>query len=480
MTQRRGQTLDLLIRVDRARHAFGRQVEAQLRSAIRSGILAAGTDLPSTRALADDLSVSRGVVVRAYAQLAAEGYIEVRQGANPSVRGVQPESEPAAGAEPRREPLPRPRYDLRPHQPELGAFPRQAWLRSLRNGLRTAVNSELGYVGPPGIYQLRVELAHYLGRARGVAVDPDRTVVTLGSTHAISVISRVLNRHGATRLGLENPSHWLMHKVAERAGLSPIGIGVDEHGLRVDDLAAVDVPAVLVSPAHQFPTGHALSADRRAALIRWARESGGLIIEDDYDAEFRYDRAPLGPLQGLSPEQVAYIGSTSKSLSPGIRLGWAVLPTELVTPVCEEIWTSVVQVSGVDQLALADFLRRGDLDRHMRRMRTVYRRRRDALVSALRDHLPGLAVSGIAAGLHVVVELATTADEAAACRAAEAHGLAIESLSQHALPGYTGRPGLLIGYGAVLEPAIPLTIEELAGAIRSAVGAHRRRPARAE
>jgi GntR family transcriptional regulator / MocR family aminotransferase len=462
---------DLLVRVDRrVRQSVGRQLEEQLRTLLRSGALPPGSDLPSTRALAEDLSVSRGVVVRVYSQLAAEGYLNVRQGALPTVR-----SSPPLGRElklPRVAPSaghPKARYDLRPHLPELSAFPRQAWLRSVRHVLLSVSDAELGYGAAQGLEQLRVEISTYLGRARGVAADPARIVVTAGSTHTLSLIARVLARRGARTIGLENPSSWLMREVVQSAGLTAVGVPVDREGLRVDALAATGVPAVIVSPAHQFPTGTALSAERRAALVLWARETGGLIVEDDYDAEFRYDRAPIGALQGLSPEQVAYVGSASKSLLPGLRLGWTMLPTDFVNEVRLALATSVLQVAAIDQVAFADFVRRGEFDRHLRRMRTVYRRRRDAIVQALDARLPELPISGIAAGLHVVVELDAVAVEAAACEYGLARGLAIESLSHHALPGYGGPPGLLIGYGAIAEPAIPLAVEELAGAVEAAM-----------
>jgi GntR family transcriptional regulator/MocR family aminotransferase len=464
MSPRQLQARDLLVRVDRSnRRGVGRQLEQQLRDALQSGTLAAGSDLPSTRALAEDLSVSRGVVVRAYAQLAAEGYLDLRQGANPRVRPI-----PLAGPERGPDPLTaRPqrlkfRYDLRAHQPDLSTFPRQAWLRSLRHVLRSAADADLGYIDRRGLPQLRAEICGYLGRARGVAADPARVVVTAGSTHTLSLISRALARRGADTIGFENPCHWLLHTVARSAGLTPVGIPVDENGLRVDELCATNLSAVVVAPAHQFPTGAALSADRRAALVGWARESGGLVIEDDYDAEFRYDRAPIGALQGLAPEQVAYIGSTSKTLSPAIRLGWVVLPSALVASVADELQSSVLHLSGIDQLALADFIQRGEFDRHLRRMRAVYRRRRDALVRALAAQLPHVPVSGIAAGLHVVVELASTEAEAAAVEQARTRKLAIESLSEHALPGYAGPPGLLIGYAGIPEPAIPRAVDQIA------------------
>jgi GntR family transcriptional regulator / MocR family aminotransferase len=471
MSPRQLQARELLVQLDRSRRSeLGLQLETQLRSAIRSGTLAPGSDLPSTRALAEDLGVSRGVVVRAYAQLAAEGYLDLRQGANPSVRGI-PFVEPYVAEALSAALAQKIRYDLRPHQPDLGSFPRQVWLRSLRHVLGSATNADLGYIESRGLEQLRIELVHYLGRARGVVADPDRIVVTAGSTHTLSLIARVLASRGATRMGFENPSHRLLFATAERAGLTPVGIPVDRHGLRVDALPAANVSAVVGTPAHQFPTGVALTADRRAALALWARESGGLIIEDDYDAELRYDRAPIGPLQGLVPDRVAYIGSANKTLSPGIRLGWAVLPDDLVAPLTEELRSSVLHLSGIDQLALADFLHRGEFDRHIRRMRSVYKRRRDALVEGLEARLPELRVSGIAAGLHVVVELPSPGPEARVCAEAAARGVAIESLSDHALPAYDGPRGLLIGYAGVPEPAIRLAVQELAAALHT--GNHR-------
>ena len=459
------QARNILIGVDRThRRPVGRQLEDQLRSKIRSGTLSPGSDLPSTRALAEDIGVSRGVVVRAYAQLAAAGYLDLRQGANPRVRDI-PRAEPARErAEPSNGQV-KVRYDLRAHQPDVATFPRQLWLRSVREALTSATNADLGYVDERGIRQLRTEIADYLGRVRGVVADPDRIVVTAGATHALSLISRALTRRGATRMAFENPSHRVLHAAAERAGQTPVGIPVDGKGLRSDMLA--DVDAVLVSPAHQFPLGVALSADRRAALIGWARGTGGLVLEDDYDAEFRYDQAPVGAVQGLSPEHVAYIGSTGKTLAPAIRLGWAVLPSGLHDEVAGELSGSMLHVSGIEQLAFAEFLRRGEFDRHLRRMRSIYRSRRDALVDALATHLPDLPVSGIAAGLHVVVGLPSRELEAAVVAHARAAGVLVQTVSQHTLPGYDGPPALLVGYGCVPVPTLPHAVERLAAAVRA-------------
>lgn len=463
MSPRQLQARNLLIRIERRpRGRVGRQLEEQLRGAIRSGALAAGAELPSTRALAEDLGVSRGVVVRAYTQLAGEGYIHLRQGANPRVRGLA-QVETLRLAERDRSGEPKIRYDLRAHLPEVGAFPRQAWLRSLRDSLGRASNSDLAYLDPRGLPALRRELASYLGRARGVVPDPHRIVVTAGATHALHLIGGVLARQGSTRMAFENPSHRTLHAVAEQAGQTPIGVPVDAEGIVVDRIR--DVGAVVSSPAHQFPTGVAMTADRRGQLLEWSRRTGGLVIEDDYDAEFRYDRHPIGALQGLGPEHVAYIGSTGKTLAPALRLGWAVLPPGLVEPVAAELAGNLVHISGIDQLAFGDFLRRGEFDRHLRRVRALYRSRHDAVVEGLRFHLPDLRLGGIAAGLHVVVELPCAELEEEVRAQARAAGVLVQSISQHVLPGYDGPAGILVGYGSVPEPTLPAALAQLAAAI---------------
>ena len=466
MSPRQLQTRDLLVRIDRSqRPSLRRQLEDQLRDAIRSGTLAPGSELPSTRALAQELDVSRGVTGRAYAQLAAEGYLELRQGANPTVRRVsQVEHPPAA---PRQPAGPRVRYDLRPHLPDVSSFPRQAWLRSLRSAVTAATNAELGYVDSRGVLQLRTEIANYLGRARGVAAKPENVVITTGSAHALSLISGALARTAQTQMAWENPSHLILRLMTERAGQSSIPVAVDDEGLRVDELERVEANSVVVSPAHQFPTGVVLSAGRRRRLIDWASTTGGLIVEDDYDALFRYDRAPIGALQGLSPEHVVYLGSAGKSLAPALRLGWAVVPQQLVGALTEELAGTMLIVPALEQLALADFIRRGEFDRHLSRMRMTYRRRRDAVVRGLATWLPDLPMSGIDAGLHAVVHLPSAEIEAAVCERATSLGVLVQSLTQHALPGYDGPAGLLVGYGPVPEAAIPQAIQQLAAIVDS-------------
>jgi GntR family transcriptional regulator / MocR family aminotransferase len=334
--------------------------------------------------------------------------------------------------------------------------------------MSAATDADLGYIESLGLEQLRTAVSDYLGRARGVAVDPSRTIITTGCTHALGLISHVLARRGASRIAVENPSNVVVRTAIERGGLNPVAVPVDGSGFCTDLLSEAGVDAVLVSPAHQFPTGAALTADRRSALITWARNSGSLVIEDDYDAEFRYDRAPIGALQGLSPDAVAYIGSTAKTLAPGIRLGWAVMPPNLYEIVADELNNSMRHVSGIDQLALADFITRGEFDRHLRQMRAIYKRRRDLLVSGLATHVPDLRVTGIAAGLHVVLQLPSRDAEVATYTQALENGIMIHPLSRHTMPGYDGPAGVLIGYGAISDAAIPYVVEQLAAAIRGA------------
>jgi GntR family transcriptional regulator/MocR family aminotransferase len=461
VSPRQLQAREILVRVDRSSGVpVGRQIEQQLRRTIRSGALAAGSGLPSTRALAEDLGVSRGVVVRAYAQLAAAGFIDVRQGANPRVRSV-PHIERAPAPDGGGKIL----YDLRPDQSDVSTFPRRLWLRSVEHAVTSATNAELGYLDVRGLEQLRVEIASYLGRARGVSADPERILVTAGATHAMSLLAHTLARRGAMSAAFENPSHRILHAVARHAGLAPVGIPVDEHGLRTDMLG--DEAAVVVSPASHFPSGAALPHVRRAALVGWARTTGGLVVENDYDAEFRSDRAALPSVQSLAPEEVAYIGSTGKTLAPAIRLGWVVLPAHLAGDVAEELSARMLHLSGIDQLAFADFLRRGELDRHLRRVRELYRRRRGIVVDALAKHLPDVFVGEPAAGLHVVVELPSADREPAVVAAARAAGVLVQSLAQHELPGYDGPAGFLLGFGSLPEPTIPLAVERLAAAVLS-------------
>jgi GntR family transcriptional regulator / MocR family aminotransferase len=464
MSPRRPQVRELLIRIDGdAKAPLGRQVEEQLREAIRCGRLAAGEQLPSTRMLANDLAVSRGVIARAYGQLAAEGYLAVRQGANPYVapllsQQAQTRAQPKENGR-------RWRFDLRPESPDLSQFPRRQWSRSLQCALKNASDRELGYIDRCGLPQLRRELSAYLARVRGADVDPDRVLITAGSTHTLTLIGRALLRQGQTRLAFENPSHCLLHTMVRRTGLEPTGIPVDDDGLVVDKLEQSDVKCVVVSPAHQFPLGVALAPERRMQLLEWAKRSDCILVEDDYDAEFRYDRPPAECLQALEPERVVYLGSASKSLAPALRLGWAILPSSLVEPVSAELHASTLLQPSLEQLAFADFLARGEFDRHVHKMRASYQRRRDLTITALQAELPELPLRGIAAGLNLIVELPGQEQEETALRNAAAAGIAVETVTRHTLAGYCGPRGLLISFAEISEPTIPHAIRSLAQAL---------------
>lgn len=457
---------ELLLAIDRAAaEPIGRQVENQLRDRIREGGLRPGTPLPSTRDLARQLGVSRGITVSAYAQLGAEGYLVLRQGARPRVSEVV--TAPAPGTEPDSA-TERPRFDFRPSLPEVSTFPRRAWLRSVRAAIEAMSDSDLGYGDPRGVEALRTMLAEYLGRVRGVVAEPARTVITSGYTQAEGLVCRALAGSGAKRIALENPSDPEQRETAARAGLEVVPIGVDAEGLRVDELKRRNVDAVILGPAHQFPTGAVLSGLRRTELLAWLRDSEAMAIEDDYDAEYRYDRAPVGALQGLEPERVIYAGSASKTLAPTLRLGWLVLPAKLVDAVTREKHLADRGTARIEQFAYADFVGRGELDRHLRRMRTQYRARRDRLVEALAKALPETSVQGVAAGLHVTVALPAGDDERAIVAEAARRGIAVEAMGDYRAASKGDQPTLLIGYGQSPEPAIGPGVKALADAIKEA------------
>jgi GntR family transcriptional regulator/MocR family aminotransferase len=452
----------LLLEIDRASELpLHEQIERALRARIRSGSLSSDTRLPSTRALAQELGVSRGVVTEAYGQLAAEGYLTITQGAPVRVARAVRTASPRAPARSLLESFP---YHFHPGLPDLAGFPRETWLRSLRSALRDSPLAAVGYGDPRGVPELREALAGYLGRVRGVEADPEHMLVCTGFMQAFALICRTLRGRGVERIALEDPG-WHMHRlIVENAGMEIIPVPVDEHGLRVEQLAGTEAAAVLVTSAHQFPTGAVLAPERRTALIEWA-EDERLIIEDDYDAEYRYDRVAVGALQGLAPEQVAYIGSASKRLAPGMRLGWLLTPSWLAW---ELTAAKAIEDAGsevIGQLALCDFIARGELDRHVRRMRLRYQSRREALLEALARWLPqGHVVSPGAAGLFELLELPEDVDEPRLLRAAAARGVGMEGLAWHRFtPG--GPAGVLLGYGNLSEPAIGHGVRLIAEAL---------------
>ena len=273
---------------------------------------------------------------------------------------------------------------------------------------------------------------------------------------------------GAKRIALEDPSNPEDALVAAHAGLEPVSIGVDEAGTRIDELERADADAVVLTPAHQHPTGVVLTGDRRTALLAWLRASDAIAIEDDYDAEYRYDRAAIGALQGLDPDRVIYAGSASKTLAPALRIGWLVVPPSLLEAVSHEKLLADRGTARIEQHAFADFLTRGELDRHLRRMRTRYRSRRDALVDALTEALPEAAVRGVAAGLHVTVQLPDGADEQAIREEAHERRVELETMADYRPDSHGRPPVLLLGYAQMPEAAIRAGVKELAKAVRAA------------
>lgn len=458
---------DLLIELDRdAGVPLHRQIEASIRDSVQAGRLRAGTSLPPTRTLAAGLGVSRGVVVEAYQQLVAEGYLTSRSGGYTQVAALTlPASPGPAAAASTERPVAR-RVDFGYGRTDVSQFPRAAWLRSVRTVLTTTPNDRFAYLDGRGVPELHQALCDYLNRVRGTSSVPDNVVICNGYGQGISLLIQVLVGRGAKRIALEDPSSNDDARVlAGAAGLEVVGIPVGPGGVQVDALDRADADAVVLTPSHQWPTGGVLSAAARAKVIRWAKRRGAIVIEDDYDAEYRYDRSPVGAMQGLAPDHVVYCGTASKTLAPGLRLGWLILPAHLVADVAAAKVLADRGSPVIDQLTFADFLVRGEFDRHLRRMRPVYRRRRDALLDALRAHLPELEPAGVAAGQHVVAWLPPDLDEAAVVAAAARHGLGIHGVGPYRIAS-TGPGGLIFGYAILSETAITEGVRLLATAIR--------------
>ena len=427
------------------RQQLGLQIERWLRSLIQGGALPVGARLPSTRTLAADIGVSRGVAVGAYAQLASEGYIDVRRGAAPVVAlaGRVPDD---VRVDPN-VPVARARATC---LPDFALFPRSQWLASLRASLQRAQGGDFSYGEPFGAGALRIALAPFLARTRQVVATPDRLGIFAGSSQALLVLASVLRSFGARRIGVEDPGHrWRTTTIAS-SGLEVVPVPVDEEGLRVDQIP--DVSAVVVTADHQFPLGVTLSAPRRRALVEWATVNERLVIEHDYDAHYRYDNLPSGALQALAPEHVAYVGSASALLAPALRLGWAVLPARLVEPVALELFSTGIGGPRLTQLALADFISRGHLDRHLRRTTTAFRSRRGALLESLEERFPEATPQGTPGGLSVSLRLADAIDEPMLVDAARRRGVALDGVNEHAAA--PTRHGIVLGFATAPEATL--------------------------
>ncbi|MEO3762728.1 PLP-dependent aminotransferase family protein [Streptomyces sp. B8F3] len=488
-------SLDLHVDVRAGTRGAGAALTGSLRDAVRTGRLAPGTRLPSSRALAADLGVARNTVADAYTELVAEGWLTARQGSGtrvaarsePRRTGARAKAQTHAGARtraPAHEPPPHPlapqvTYNLLPGAPDAARFPRAAWAAAARRALTAAPSAAFGHQGPGGRGELRRALAGYLARARGVYAEPERIVVCAGFTGGVRLLAEVLRAEGVRRVAVEPYGLGLHRRLLTDAGLRTVPLPYDDEGIATAALPATGAGAVLLTPAHQFPTGVPLAPDRRAAAVDWARATGGVVLDDDYDGEFRYDRQPVGALQSLDPEHVAHLGTVSKSLSPALRLGWMVLPERLLRGVHGVQSLSRTPPGVVDQLTLAEFLDSGGYDRHVRAARQRYRRRRDRLVAELARRAPRVTVTGIAAGLHAVVRLPPGTERRVLARAAR-EGLAVTRLGAYEYgnaaweeggdftaprpageaPGTQGE-ALVVGYGTPPDHLYPGALEAL-------------------
>jgi GntR family transcriptional regulator/MocR family aminotransferase len=473
-----GLSPELLVRLDRsAGQPLRSQLEGSLREAIRGGRLRAGERLPSSRELARALGISRGMVQDCYGQLLAEGYLTSRTGsatwvADISARqaGDQPVADPnavsPAALSPGRSASEPPLIaDFQPGVPDLSSFPRTDWARAVKQACTEAASADLGYGDPRGSSVLREVLAGYLRRVRAAAASPAQMIISTGFAQGVNLVLRALARQGGvTCVAFEDPGYGSAQadetvRAALAAGIGVTYVPVDEQGLVVSELVASGAEAVVVTPAHQSPTGVVLSPARRQALTDWARRGGGYVIEDDYDSEFRYDREPVGALQGLAPDQVFLLGTASKALAPAVRLGWVHAPAPLASAVAAEKEMSDRGSCTLDQLALATLLTTGRYDRHLRRMRAVYAARRTALTDAFARHAPRVRLTGLAAGFHAVAPLPAGADEDAVIAAARERRVGLRGIGDYrGYPDTAAPPALVMGFGnvreRVIEPAI--------------------------
>jgi len=459
---------EVLIQLDReSAEPLRSQLQAQLRDAIRTGRLGPGERLPSSRDFARSLGVARGTVQDCYEQLRSEGYLVAQTGSATRVADLRLEptdagnagGAPGAGAPATTAPAattpiddaPPPRRwlaDFASGVPDLGTVPRDDWTWALREATRTAPNAAFDYGDPRGDADLRTVVASYLRRVRGMSAHPGQVVVCAGFAQGIALTFRALAERGMTRVAVEDPgSIGTVTRAAEAAGGTAVPVAVDGSGIDVDALDASGARVVVLTPAHQWPTGVVLAPERRHALIAWAERRDGVIVEDDYDAEFRYDREPVGSLQGIAPDRVVTLGTVSKSLAPALRLGWTVAPAHLVDAVTAAKAAADRGAPTLDQVALARLIESGRYDRHLRRMRALYAARRDALVTALREAAPRIPLTGLAAGFHAVAHLADGADERAVIAAAAQRGVRLYGMSTYRSTRSLQPPRLVFGFG---------------------------------
>jgi GntR family transcriptional regulator / MocR family aminotransferase len=471
---------ELLLTLDRRQGQLGAQVQAAIRAAIRSGRLRAGERLPSSRELARELGVSRGLIQDCYAQLLAEGYLNSTTGSATRVAAEAVRAAPVAA--PRRSSPPAAAgkavladsaladsalADFRTGVPDLSSFPRADWLSALREASRDAPNAAFDYGDPRGSAVLREVLAAYLRRVRAADADPENLVICTGFAQGLGITLRQLARGGIDRVAFEDPGYDDAAALAAWAGVTDVPVRVDEEGVDVDALRESGARAVILTPAHQWPTGVVLSPARRHALAAWAAECDGMIIEDDYDAEFRYDREPVGVLQGLAPDRVVAIGTVSKSLAPAARIGWALCPPSLTSAIADEKDWGDRGSPMLDQLTLARLIESGRFDRHLRRMRGVYSRRRAVLTGALASHAPQISLTGLAAGFHAVAHLPSPLSEQAVISAARARSVMLYGMSMYRYDRAAEPAQIVLGFGNIGERAIAAGIAAISDLLRA-------------
>ena len=460
---------DLLVTLDRGAAPLAVQLQEQLRAAIREGRLTAGERLPSTRRLAEQLGVSRGTVVEVFEQLLAEGYVESAVGSGTrvaEVAGAERGGRPVPAAAPRHEPTPE--VDFEYGIPDLGSVPLTDWTWAVGEATRTLPTAELGDEHPAGSRHLRDVVTAYHRRVRAGCATGDDAVVVGGFRQGLVFTFATLARHGISAVALEDPGPREHDLIARRAGLAAVPVPVDTEGLDVDRLRRTGARAVLVTPAHQCPTGVALSPSRRRQLIAWAHEVDGVVLEDDYDAEFRYDRQPVGSLQGLDPERVVALGSVSKTLAPAVRIGWVLAPRRFLPDIVEEKRLASRGAPGLDQEALALLIESGRFDRHLRRMREVYRRRRDVLAEQVDAHLGADRLQGLAAGCHALLRLPAGVSEDAVVAAARSLSVGVSGLGRYRLTTSDDGPALVLGFGNLTEHQLRRGVRGIADAVRHA------------
>lgn len=456
----------------------------QIRLALADSRLPVGSRLPATRVLAGELGVSRGVVTEAYQRLIDDGHLAGR-GRNGTIVVGAPAASPTATGSPTLAGPPSPRsvfaaapsadifdamrvaparIDLSPGLPDLAAFPRAAWLRAERRVLGHLAASDFGYGDPRGTPALRLAIADWIARNRGIRADPGEILIVAGTAQTLTLVGQVLRDDGISAVAVEDPGSLGARQHLRNCQLETPPVAVDAEGVRVDELRATGAAAVLLTPAHQFPTGVVLRGSRRSELTHWARESGGLIIEDDYDAEHRYDRAPVPALRSVLAENVFYAGSVSKLLAPALRIGWLLAPPKYRDALVDAKRFADLGNAALPQLVLAQFMESGAMERQLRLLRRHHRRRRDAMIEAVNTHLPSAIVHGAAAGLHLTITFEAEFADTDLAAAALARAVKVHPLSWHSQRPH--QPGLVLGYAASTPADISQGVATLGEVLR--------------